>query len=172
MIGVVRAEEDRDLELNVHADSVEQEAKQDRAGVEIEHVLNAVVGVVVQELVQPLQGVFVGLTDAAEIACDGRGSAEVRVGAVGAFCVERLHEGGADDVQRGDDGGQVAVRFGFLHLPDGDKSPGHKSLGHRWLASPSRRTQGKYCKRGDFQRDRVFILNLQSCGASPSTLRR
>ena len=83
-------EEDRDLELDIHAQPVEQEAEQDGACVEIQHLLHAVVGVVIEEFVQPLQGMLVGLTDAAEVAGDGLRAVQVNIRAVGAFGIERL----------------------------------------------------------------------------------
>jgi len=159
VVRVVRAEEDRDLEVDVHAQFVEQETEQDRPGVEVEHVLDAVVGVVVEELVQPLQGVFIRFADAAEITRDRGRPAEVRVRAVRAFGVQRLDEGRADNVQRGDDGGQVAVCFGFFHPADCDESSGDECLVRDGLlghgAHPREILQGR-----DFERDRVFILEF------------
>ncbi len=110
-VGVVVAHEDRDLELDIHAQAVEQVADQDRAGVDVQHLVHAVIGVVIQEFIQPFERVVVGLADAAKVAGDGRRAAQVDVRAVGAFGVQRFHIAGADDLHGGGDGGQVAIRL-------------------------------------------------------------
>ena len=91
-VRIVVADEDRDLELDVDAQPVEQVAEQDRARVDVEHLAHAVVGVVVEVLVEPLQRVLVGLTDAAEVAGDRFRTAQVDVRAVGALGVEGLDD--------------------------------------------------------------------------------
>ena len=100
VVGIVAAEEDRDLELVVDAHLVQQETQQDRPGVEIQHRLDAVLRVVIQQFVHPLQGVLVRLADAAEIAGDGLRAAQVRVRAVGALGVQRLHVRSAENLHR------------------------------------------------------------------------
>lgn len=82
--------------------------------VEVQHMLNAVIGVVIQEFIQPHQRVFVGLTNAAEISGDCGWPAQVWIRPIGAFGVQRFNKGCADDIQCGDNGGQVAVSLWIL----------------------------------------------------------
>ena len=145
--------------MNIHAEFIKHEAEQDRACIEIQHMLNAVIGVVIQKLIEPLQGVFIWLTNTAEISSDGRRPAEVWVRAVGAFGVKRFHERRANDIQCGNNRGQISVRFGFLHLAHGNIPPRHKRfIRNRLLrhdANPREVLQGR-----DFERDSVLIHKL------------
>ena len=125
-VGVVIAHEDRNLELDVHAQAVEQIAEQHRAGVDVQNLLDAVLGVVIEELVEPLERVLVGLPHPAEVTGDRLRAAQVDIGAVGAFGVQRLHVARADDVHRGGEGRQVAVGLLFLHLAHADEAPRHQ----------------------------------------------
>jgi len=68
MVWIVTSKENRDLELNVHAKPVQHETQENRSSIEIENMLHAEVGVVIQELVQPLQGMLIRLTNAAKVA--------------------------------------------------------------------------------------------------------
>ncbi len=105
---------------------MQEVAQQHRAGVDVEHLLDAVVGVVVEEFVKPLEGIVVGLPDAAEVAGDRLRPAQVDVGAVGALGVQRLHVAGADDLHGSRHGQDVAVvGLLLLHLADADKATGH-----------------------------------------------
>ena len=123
---VVVAHEDRDLELDVDAQAVEQVAGQDRARVEVEDLLHAVRRVVVEVLVHPQQGMVVGLPDPAEVAGDRRRAVEVDVRAVRALGVERLDDARADDLHRRRHRRQVAVRLLLLHLADPDPASRHE----------------------------------------------
>src|SRR5450759_4941860 len=75
IIAVV-AHEDGDLELDVHAETMEEVASQHGPRVDVEDLAHAVFGVEVEELVEPLQRVVVGLADPAEIAGDRGRAAE------------------------------------------------------------------------------------------------
>ncbi len=67
----------------------------------------------------------VGLADAAEVARDGLGPAEVDVRSVHALRIQGFHAGGAENFRGGAHGGKVSpVRFLLFHLPHADKPPG------------------------------------------------
>ena len=159
VVGIVRAEEHGDLELDVYAQAIEQEAEQDGSGVEVEHMLNAVVGVVIQELVEPLQGVIVGLADAAEIARDGGRPAQVRIGAVRAFGIERLNEdapmisSAATMVGR-----SPSASDSFMFLTAMNR-PGTSVLSVMAFSAIGR-SRREVLQGGDFERYRIFILEL------------
>ncbi len=125
-VGIVVAHKDRYLEFIVHADLVEHIGEQNRAGVDIEHLLYTVAGVVVKEFIEPFQGMAVGLSNAAKIAGDGVRSPEVDIGAVRAFGVEGFDISRADDLHGSRKGDQVSVIFLLLHLADADEAPGQQ----------------------------------------------
>ena len=78
-IGVVVPHENGDFEPDVHAHAVEQVAQEHRPGIDVEDLVHTVVHVVVQRFLHPPQRVAVGLADAAEVARDGLGPAEMDV---------------------------------------------------------------------------------------------
>src|SRR5450759_853285 len=125
-VRVVVAHEDGDLELDVHAETMEEVASQHGPRVDVEDLAHAVFGVVVEELVEPLQRVVVGLAAPAEIAGDRGRADEVDVRAVGALRVQRLHVAGADDVHGRRDRRQVAVGLLLLHPADLDPAGRHE----------------------------------------------
>jgi len=59
--------------------AMQQVARQHGAGIDVEHLPDAVLRVVVEELVDPLQHVIVGLADPTEVAGGGGRAAEVDV---------------------------------------------------------------------------------------------
>ena len=119
--GVVDAHEHRHLELVAHAELVQQHGHEDGAAVDVEHLADAVLGEVAQVLVGPLDGVVVGLADAAEVAGDGVGAAQVHVGAVDALGVQGLDVAGADDLHGRGHGEHVLARRRLLgHVAHAD----------------------------------------------------
>ncbi len=100
-VRIVVAHEHRNFKFNINAESVEQVTHQHRAGIDIENLAHAVVGVVMKQLVCPHERVIIGLPNAAEVAGDRCGSVEMNVRSIGAFGVERLHITRADDLHGG-----------------------------------------------------------------------
>ena len=122
-VGVVVPHENGDLEPHVHAHPVEQVPQEDRARVDVEHLVHSVVRIIVERLVHPLERVAVRLADTAEVAGDGPRSAEVDVGAVDALGVQRLDAGRAQYLDRGADCGEVAaVGLLLFHLAHADEA--------------------------------------------------
>ena len=105
---------------------MQEVAQQHRAWIDVEHLFDAVVCVVVQEFVQPLERIVVGLPNAAKVAGDGLWPTQVDVGAVGALGVQRLHVAGTEDLHgRGHRQDVALVGLLLLHLADTDKAAGH-----------------------------------------------
>jgi hypothetical protein len=67
------------LNFHVHAEPIEEIAEKDRSGIDVEHFPDAVGGIVVEHLVDPCQRMRIWLADAAEVARDGVGAAQVDV---------------------------------------------------------------------------------------------
>ena len=99
-VRIVVADEHGNLELVVDAQPMNQIADENRARIDVEHLVDAIVGVIVQELVQPFERILIRLADAAEIAGDRVRPAQMDVRAVRAFGVERVHVRRADDLHR------------------------------------------------------------------------
>ena len=153
---VVVAHEDRDLELVVHAQPVQQIAGQHRAGVDVQDLAHPVGGVVFQVLVHPFDGVVVRLADPPEVARDGLGAAQVHVGAVRALGVEGFHVGGADDLHGRGHGHDVAV-IGLLldHIAHPDEPARHEfSLFDAALGLGDQ--PGEILQCADLEGDRIF----------------
>ena len=123
-VGVVDSQGDGNFEFDIHTQAVQQIAQQDRAGIDIQDLPDPIAGVVIKVLVQPLQGMLVGLPHPSVIADERFRAAQVQVRTVRTARVELLHPTGADDLHGGGEGRQVAVSFLFFHVADANETPG------------------------------------------------
>ncbi len=163
-VRIVVPDVDRNLELVVEAEPMNQIANENRPRVDVQHLIDAVVGVIVQKLVEPFERVLIRLTDAAEIAGDRIGSAQMHVRAVGSLRVERVHVRRADRLHRCHPREQVAlIGFRFFHVAHADKAPRHQfAIRDRLFRFDDEPRE--ILKRADFERDRVRLLEFHRRG--------
>ena len=117
-----------------------------------------------QVLIGPLERVVVGLADAAEVAGDRVGAAQVHVAAVCAAGVERLDVSGAEDLHGGGDGDDIAAGHALLgHVAHPDIAAGHElSLRDRALGLGDE--PGEVLERADLEGDRVGLVEPHGVG--------
>ena len=118
----------------------------------------------VKVLVGPAQRVVVGLADAAEVAGDRLGAAEVEVGAVGALGVERLDVAGADDLHRRGDGEDVLAGARLLgHVAHADVAARHELTLADGLPGLGDEP-GEVLQGADLQGDGVLLVDVLPVG--------
>ena len=107
---------------------------------------------------------IVGLTDAAKVAGNRRGAAEMDIRAIGALGLQRLDVGRADDLHGRSERQHVpAVGLRLAHLAHANDAAGHQlPVGDGLLCL--RHQPGEVLRGADFQRDGEVILKSHRVG--------
>ena len=135
---------------------MQQVADQDGARVDVQDLADAVLGVIVEEFIQPFQYIIIRLPHTAEVAGDGLRSAQVQIRAVRALGIQGFDIAGADDLHGSSDRRQVAILLLLFHLAHTDITTRHE-LALLNGAFSNHTQPGEILKRTDLQGDGEIV---------------